>query len=153
MAIYMKLHNCTPSHQNAVKLEVDLTITNPIISNNFRNLLADLWVGSVHLQGNSQSLCILLSFSFNSLRFQLARNFFHLFTCNFTRICFGFLKKTLWFFPMVFEGNPTHFIPEECSDQKDIQNPVKHLRWCALRKQLTPYMFDRILNRLLLIYR
>ena len=33
-----------------VKLEVDLTITNPITSNNFCNLLADLIVGYSHPQ-------------------------------------------------------------------------------------------------------
>ena len=45
------------------------------------------------------------------LCFQLARNIFHLFLCNFTQICFSFLKKTLWFFLLVFGEDPTHFIP------------------------------------------
>ena len=31
---------------------------------------------------------------------------------NFTQICFGFLPKTLWFFPIVRDANPTHFIPD-----------------------------------------
>ena len=47
--------------------------------------------------------------STSSLRFQLARTVFRLFPCNFAQICFGFVRKTLWFFPMVFGGNPTHF--------------------------------------------
>ena len=50
---------------------------------------------------------------FFSLHFELARtNIFQLFPCNSTRIRFGFLSKILWFFPMVFDGNPTHFVPE-----------------------------------------
>ena len=53
------------------------------------------------------------SFSFR-LFIQLAplpagKQCFHLFPCNFTRICIGFLRKSLWFFSMVFDGNPTHF--------------------------------------------
>ena len=52
-------------------------------------------------------------FTSSSLRFHLARpNNFRLFPYNFTRICFGFLKKTFWFFSKFFDGNPTHFIPE-----------------------------------------
>ena len=68
---------------------------------------------------------ILFIFTSSSLHFQLARNVFHLFLCNFTRICFGFLKKTLWFFPMVSDGNPTYFITDgpkigwEVIDSKD----------------------------------
>ena len=34
--------------------------------------------------------------------FHLARNIFYLFPCNFIRICFGFLKKTLGVFSMGF---------------------------------------------------
>ena len=99
---------------HAVKVKVDLTITNPITSNSFCNSLADLRVGYSHLHGgtlSSQCPVFLFIFSSSSLHFLLARNFFHLFPCNFTRICFVFLKKTLWFFPMLFYGNPTHFIP------------------------------------------
>ena len=112
---------------HAVKVKVDLTITNPITSNSFCNSLADLRVGYSHLHGGtlcassiitsimqysscSQCQVFLFMFSSSSLHFLLARNVFHLFPCNFTRICFGFLKKTLRFFPMLFYGNPTHFI-------------------------------------------
>ena len=38
---------------HAVKVEVDLTITNPVTSNNFFNSLADLTVGYSHLQGGT----------------------------------------------------------------------------------------------------
>ena len=113
---------------HAMKVKVDLTISNPITSNNFCNSLAVLRVGYSHLHGGtlyefsiitsimqysscSQCPVSLFIFSSSSLHFLLARNVFHLFPCNFTRICFGFLKKTFWFFPMVFDGNPTHFIP------------------------------------------
>ena len=47
--------------------------------------------------------------STSSLGFQLARTVFRLFPCNFAQICFISVKKTLWFFPMVFGGNPNHF--------------------------------------------
>ena len=50
--------------------------------------------------------------SASSWPFQLAKNVFHLFPCTVTRIFSGFFKKTLWFLPMVFDRNPTHFIPE-----------------------------------------
>ena len=55
--------------------------------------------------------CFLFIFTSSSLHFQLRPNVFHLFPCNFIQMCFGFLKKSLWFFPMVFDGNPTHFNP------------------------------------------
>ena len=48
---------------------------------------------SIHKPAN----CFQFFFSSTSL-------LFHLCLCNFTRICFGFLEKTLWFFPMVFDG-------------------------------------------------
>ena len=113
---------------HAVKVKVGLTITNPITSNSFCSSLADLRVGYSYLHGGtlyassiitsimqysscSQCPVFLFIFSSSSLDFLLARNVFHLFPCNFTRICFVFLKKTLWFFPMLFYGNPTHFIP------------------------------------------
>ena len=38
---------------HAVKVEVDLTITNPVASKNFFNSLADLTVGYSHLQGGT----------------------------------------------------------------------------------------------------
>ena len=113
---------------HAVKVKVGLTITNPITSNSFCSSLADLRVGCSYLHGGtlyassiitsimqysscSQCPVFLFIFSSSSLDFLLARNVFHLFSCNFTRICFVFLKKTLWFFPMLFYGNTTHFIP------------------------------------------
>ena len=113
---------------HAVKVKVGLTITNPITSNSFCSSLADLRVGYSYLHGGtlyassiitsimqysscSQCPVFLFIFSSSSLDFLLARNVFHLFPCNFTRICFVFLKKILWFFPMLFYGNPTHFIP------------------------------------------
>ena len=43
---------------------------------------------------------------------------FHLYLCNLTQICFGFLKKTLWFFPMVSDGKPTPSISEPTSVQR-----------------------------------
>ena len=51
---------------------------------------------SIHKPAN----CFQFFFSSTSL-------LFHLYLCNFTQICFGFLKKTLWFFPMVFDGKPS----------------------------------------------
>ena len=60
----------------------------------------------------SNLLLLPVFFSSTSLLgFHLAGNVFHLIPSNFTQICCGFLKKTLWFFPMVFDRNPTHFIP------------------------------------------
>ena len=38
---------------HAVKVEVDLTITNPVASKKFFNSLADLTVGYSHLQGGT----------------------------------------------------------------------------------------------------
>ena len=126
--ITLALLPCHVTLMHAVKVEVDLTITNTITSNNFYNSLADLRAGYPHLQWDtlyapsiiasiiqysSCSQCPVFLFIFPSslLRFLLARNAFHLFPFNFTRICFDFRKKILWFFPMVFDGNPTHFIP------------------------------------------
>ena len=37
---------------------------------------------------------------------------FHLYLCNFPQICFGFLKKILWFFSMVFDGKSNRSISE-----------------------------------------
>ena len=59
-------------------------------------------------------LCYCSQFFFSStssVHIQLARNFFHLFPCSFIQICFGFLKKTLWPFPMITDGNAFNFIP------------------------------------------
>ena len=51
-ALKLYLGGITLSHISiTVKVEVDLTITNPITSNNFCNLLADLIVGFSHPQG------------------------------------------------------------------------------------------------------
>ena len=92
-----------------------LAIFNPITSNNFSNFFTDSRVGFSHLQGDILSmhhnqyyggdihklLPVLLSiFTSISLCFQLARqDVFHLIPCNFTRICFGFLKNPCGFFP------------------------------------------------------
>ena len=56
--------------------------------------------------------CSKFFFSCTSLlSFHLERNVFHLFPCNFRQSYCGFLKKTLSFFLMVFDGNSTLFIP------------------------------------------
>ena len=102
-----------------MKVEDDLTITNPIISNNFCNSL--LWYSHPQrctIYESSITTCIMkysqaaTSFSFH-LFVQLAplpplaRNVFHSFLCGFIRICFSLW----WFFVKVFDGNPTHIIP------------------------------------------
>ena len=43
--------------------------------------------------------------------FHPASSDFNLCPCNFKRIIFGFFKKTLLFFSMIFDRNPTSFIP------------------------------------------
>ena len=58
----------------------------------------------------------------SSFSFHLPACFF-IYTCvpfipSFTQICFGFLKKTLWFFLMVFDGKPTASISEPTSVQR-----------------------------------
>ena len=40
---------------------------------------------------------------------------FFIYFCIVKQICFGSLKKSFLFFPMVFDGNPTHFIPVICT--------------------------------------
>ena len=113
-----------------MKEEIDLAINKVITSNSFGNSLADLLVRCSHPQGGTLYVSSIVtsimkyplatsSFSSHlfiqqssSLCIKLARNIFHLFPCNFTGICFGFFKKTLWFFTMIFDRNPTHFLPE-----------------------------------------
>ena len=72
----------------------------------------------------------LFIFSSSLLCFLLARNVFHWCPCNLTRICFCFLKKTL-----VFDGNPSHFIPEY-QIQTVIVNEEKGLHKCVRLRNL-----------------
>ena len=53
------------------------------------------------------------------LHFQLAKNAFYPYLCNFTQVCLGFFNKSFSFiFPMVFNGTPTPSIPEPASVQR-----------------------------------
>ena len=79
----------------------------------------------------------------------LARpNVFHLFPCNLTRICCGFPKEFLWYFPMVFDRIPTYFIPELQAIKKRLRDRcfpvnaakllgtvfnIENLRWLLLQ--------------------
>ena len=106
---------------------IDLTKAKSITSNNFPKSLTELKV----LCTREHSLCILdhnlycsihsfclfvclLDICLVSYIFcfsYMAKNVFHLVPCNFRQSYCGFLKKTLSFFLMVFDGNSTLFIP------------------------------------------
>ena len=90
--------------------------------------LSHLWtwaLGTTHkgtISMHPQSQPVLCSIHKPANRFQFFFSstslLFHLYLCNFTQICFGFLKKTLWFFPMVFGEKPTPSISEVTSIQR-----------------------------------
>ena len=97
-----------------MKLEVDLTIANPITSDNDFKSLIDLSVGSYSQGSTIYAFPIITSiiqysqtcrlFPVFLFIYQLA---FYSYLCNFTQIYFGFLKKNLRVFLMVFDGKPT----------------------------------------------
>ena len=107
-------------HIECRESEVDLTITNPITSNNVFKSLIDLSVAYYPRGDTLYSFSIITSIMWYSETYKLLASIillFHLYLYNFTQICFGFLKKTLWLFPMVFYGKPTPSISEPTSVQ------------------------------------
>ena len=108
-------------------MEVVLLTTNAITSNNFCNSVADLRVGYSHPQEvpsmhshHNQYYTVFPScsqFFFSSLRpARSASSWQEIIFIYFCVISYEFvsasLRKPCVFFPMIFDGDPTHFIPD-----------------------------------------
>ena len=109
--------------QNVMKFEVDLTITNPITSSNFCKSIVDLRIEYYPLGGTLYASSIITYAVFTNLKTTPSFSF-HLpahstsswqgmfFIYIRVQICFSFLKKSFWIFPMNFDRNPNQFIPK-----------------------------------------